>query len=688
MRDLSGKIRRALKKPPSYIVARLAHEARGGAERHLAPLRDARLTPARLCALLGAQSVDALWERCAARAYPFAPPAAIGRTEFDRLCPGEAERIMAGAEAALARRVDLLGTGPIHLGDPIDWLTDFKVGRTWPPQFCRAIDYANLDAPSDVKIPWEISRLQWLIPAGQAFLLTGEARFAEAARAIVADWIAANPYAWTVNWSCTMEAALRILTLGWLFHVFKHSEAFRDPAFRFALLRSLYLHGDFTERHIERSDVNGNHFTADAAGLVFAGLFFGQGAAPARWLHQGRAELEREVVLQVFPDGVDFEASVPYHRLVCELFLLPAMYASHHGLPISDQMAQRLRAMADFTAAYTDPTGLAPLWGDADDARALPMSQACLRDHRYLVGLIATFLDDDALKARFGGPVAEPFWLLGAGPATALTASAPAEVQPAPTRSQAFPDGGFYVLAGGGDHVFVDCGPLGLAGRGGHGHNDLLSFEAALCGQKLVTDSGCLAYTGSVMDRNLFRSTAYHNTPQVDGQEINRFVRPDYLWNLHNDAEPRVLRWSPGPDRSELVVSHTGFERLPAGVTPIRTLILDHRDHALTVIDRFEGSGEHDITIPLHLSTGVTADAETETETETGGSAGREWLLRTPGGAFRLTWQATDDWHLDVTPCRIAETYGVTTMSTRLAWRYRGPVPIEFTMRISPEACR
>ncbi len=30
------------------------------------------------------------------------------------------------------------------------------------------------------------------------------------------------------------------------------------------------------------------------------------------------------------------------------------------------------------------------------------------------------------------------------------------------------------------DHVFIDCGPLGLAGRGGHGHNDCLAFEAVL----------------------------------------------------------------------------------------------------------------------------------------------------------------------------------------------------------------
>ena len=86
--------------------------------------------------------------------------------------------------------------------------------------------------------------------------------------------------------------------------------------------------------HIERSSINGNHLTADAAGLVFAGLFF-EGIGDAdRWAADGWRTLETEILMQVHPDGVDFEASVPYHRLVAELFLLPARYRQVRGLPV------------------------------------------------------------------------------------------------------------------------------------------------------------------------------------------------------------------------------------------------------------------------------------------------------------------------------------------------------------------
>src|SRR6185503_11804306 len=101
---------------------------------------------------------------------------------------------------------------------------------------------------------WELSRMQWLIPLGQAYQLTGDERYAAAARDVLEQWIAANPYGCSVNWGVTMEPAIRILTWTWLFHAFCDSLAWADRGFRGAFLASLYLHGEFTERFIERAD--------------------------------------------------------------------------------------------------------------------------------------------------------------------------------------------------------------------------------------------------------------------------------------------------------------------------------------------------------------------------------------------------------------------------------------------------
>ncbi len=178
-----------------------------------------------------------------------------------------------------------------------------------------------------------------------------------------------------------------------------------------------------------------------------------------------------------------------------------------------------------------------------------------------MAGLVGVHWSVPELMRAFSGPASGD--LLGAGPRRGGLARRGR----APTigiASAAFPEGGFYVMRNARDHVFIDCGPVGQAGRGGHGHNDCLSFEAVLDGVRLVSDCGAYVYTASAQERNSFRSTAYHNTPQIDGQEINRFVSWDHLWTLHNDAHPRVTRWEAGPERDVFMGTHSGYHRLPA----------------------------------------------------------------------------------------------------------------------------
>ena len=595
--ELFLKIRRGLRKPPRVILRRLIDEGRGIAERYLAPWRVRYWDKNRLASSMGARNLSQLWEQITKQTYP-AYMRSLDTTRNDVITGEDSKQLCIVAKRALARRLELLGSGEFRLLEG-NWDIDYKTGFRWPNAYCRSIDYNNPNCPSDVKTPWEISRLQWLISVGQAYMVKKEARYAEGVRDILSDWMDANPYAWSINWACTMEVALRIIVWTWLFKIFSDDDSWKDEDFRERFLISLYLHGDFTERHLERSDINGNHYTTDAAGLVFAGLFFGEGKAPKRWAELGWEILCDELPKQVYPDGVDFEASTTYHRLVLELFFFPALYRERCGLDVPLWYKERVIAMAHFTAAYSSPDGSIPLSGDADDARTLPFGTQGINDHRYLLGLIGLTWDVPDLIDQFSGPRDEIFWWLGPEMANKLPKrNRPVTVLP----SQAFPDGGFYVMRNAVDHVFIDCGPVGLAGRGGHGHNDCLSFEAMLDGVKLVTDCGAYLYTASYEWRNKFRSTGFHNTPKIDDQEQNRFIRPDYLWNLHYDAKPDLRRWEICGSQDVFVGAHAGYLRLKQPVVPVRSMVLEHESHRLLIHDRFEGEGEHTVAIPLHLA--------------------------------------------------------------------------------------
>ena len=121
--------------------------------------------------------------------------------------------------------------------------------------------------------------------------------------------------------------------------------------------------------------------------------------------------------------------------------------------------------------------------------------------------------DPGALRRRQGR-------LLGA----AARRAAPAARAPrAPSAS--FPDGGYHVQRSGWDpearFLIFDCGPLG---DGGHGHYDLLSFEAHGGGRPLVVDPGRGSYSEAPPNlRRWFRGTAAHNTV------LRRRARPDAL---------------------------------------------------------------------------------------------------------------------------------------------------------------
>lgn len=662
------RLRRIFQKSPSYLTRRISEEIVREFEVFTAPLRHRRLNEKRLARTFGGTTVNELWQQFADAPSPFKD--AFGRAEtFAERWPDEAAKTLKKAAAAMTNTVDLLGSGEIRLGDKvsdIQWNQDYKTGISWPNRFFRRINYNNPERPSDVKFPWEISRMQWMIPLGQAYQISGDEKYAEKARDLIADWIAKNPFAYSVNWACTMDVAMRAMTWTWFFHAFSNSTAWQDDGFRFAFLKALFQHGDFTERHLERADINGNHYTADAAGLVFCGLFFAGKGPAGKWLREGREILEAEIPLQVFEDGVDFEASVPYHRLVQEFFLLAAIYLDRCGETISAVYRDRLKKMAEFTTSYSRPDGSVPMWGDADDARALPFGNQTINDHRYVVAVAGRFLDGgDASPAATAATASELFWTFGE-----ISEALSADLQAANETSRAFPDGGVFIMRNEVDHIFIDCGPLGLAGRGGHGHNDLLSFEAVLNGQRLISDSGSYLYTASYEERNNFRSTAYHNTPQVDGEEINRFIAPDILWFLHNDAEHDLRLWHMSAEQDVFAGAHNGFARLPQPVTVLRRISLEHAKHKLVVEDRFEGQGEHDVCVPLHLAPGVAVEHISDTAAE----------LSAGGKSFTLRWTEAADWKMSVEAGRVSESYGKVEETVRLVWRRSGdlrPLGIE-----------
>ena len=628
-----NRIKRGFKRSPEELKHRLVQEAKSLLDRY-------RVSPTygvddgRFVRWFGTETVEDLWLQLSAQPYPCITKS-VAPSELDAVIPNEMARILSAAEQALSLEVDLLGSGPETLSRPILWDTDFKVEEDWPMKFFRDIDILNPERGSDVKVPWELSRLQWLIPIGQAYMLTGDEKYADFSREVLSDWIEANPYGRGVNWAVAMEAAMRIYSWTWLFHVFKNSDAWDGYDFRSAFLRTLFEHGIFCERYIEDYGINGNHCTADAGALVFVGLFFGVSKRAIHWQEFGWHKLNQELPRQVPADGADFEGSVAYHRFVAEMFFWPARYRQVCGQDVSNSYQQHLLSMADYTEAYTRPDGLVPLSGDADDGRVLPFGGQSLNDHSYLPDLMRAGGEIFASVAARG----EIFWTYGAENSSEKNKTTPT--------SRCFTDVGSYIMASEQDHVFIDCGPVGYADRGGHGHNDCLSFEAYLDGVSLITDSGTYVYTASYEERNAFRSTAAHNTPVINGEEQNRFVSDAELFQLQNDAIPEIREWISSDVEDIFVGAHSGYQRLAQPVTPVRKIVLEKALHRLVVSDQFEGEGAHAVVIPFHFAPGCEIVEVTQ----------NLWSLKTSEREFHLCTGNSGAWLWRVSSGWISPSY-------------------------------
>ena len=658
-----ARVYRALRKPPGYLARRVLDSARRRARRPWAHVYPRLLTERALLSALGAGSVDELWGRLARQPFFVAPAERASRAAaFDAHYPHGRDDIVRRADASLRHEFDLLGSGPRQLGPRLPWHTDFKTGGEWPLAYCADIEYNELDRPSDVKVPWELSRCQHFTRLGQAYWLTGDERYAAEFVAEITDWIAANPFSQGVNWACAMDVGLRAVSWIWGFQFFAEAQACADTAFRRRFLRALYLHGEFIVRHLEKADLNGNHYLCDGVGLVFLGCFFRRAHAGERWLALGRSIVEGEIFTQTTADGVDFEQSTAYHRLVLEAFLTSYLLLRRHGVEPPPACWDRLARMCDFVAAYTKPDGRAPLIGDADDGRVQMLGGQDTNDHRYLLSSAAIVFERGDLKTAAGRCWEETFWLLGAD---APDRFARLRADGAGRESTAFGDGGFYVLRTRDAHVVVDCGEVGFGGRGGHGHNDILSFELFLNGFNVVTDCGAYLYTASREWRNRFRSTEFHNTVQVDGEELNRFVAPDALWQLHYDAKPAGAGLRRGARADCFRGAHRGWERLSPPASHARRIVVDTQRPRVLIEDEIAGSGRHDLVWRFHLDPAVTAAIDDD-EVRLSGDGGVVWVMPiASGGALSLSLE--DGW--------VSPSYGVKVPATVLVWSGRVSMP-------------
>lgn len=519
------------------------------------------------------------------------------------------------ADQLLDHRFQLLGSGPYTPHDttrptsadgyrPIDWYLDPVCNLRFPER----VPYKQWNlmqmrpGSADVKLPWELARCQHWPTLGQAYRLTGNDRYAREILRQCTDFVEANPPGLGIHWTCTMDVAIRALNWAIALEMIRACPAIELTEWE-AAYTALFEHGIFISRNLENHyEVTSNHYLSNMVGLYYVAAVFDDLAPAAKWDRDCRESFEREIGIQVLDDGADFESSVPYHRLVTELFLGAGRLAQFRRRPLSREYTDRLSRMVDYLVGVLRPDGKMPQIGDADDGRLHIFTRYGTwqpQDPRHVLAPAAHFLSRPEWLDLAGGEGSwEAAWW-GYAPATARE-------RVSHPRLKIYPHAGVAVARHEQLYLLITNSVVGTRGFGNHKHNDQLSFEFHAAGVPWIVDPGSYVYTSDPTARNQFRGTAYHNTLCIDETEQNE-LKPEWLFRMIEAARAEHVRFADSRGCVEYAGRHHGYERLGNPVTHERRFRLDLQSGCLRIDDLLSGTGRHRCHWHFHLDPAARA---------------------------------------------------------------------------------
>jgi hypothetical protein len=471
------------------------------------------------------------------------------------------------AEAVCRRTFQFRGEPPITFTEAINWQHRPHENTDWM---------------------WELNRHAYFVTLGRAFAYTGDARYVAAFVELVRDWMQHNaPAIAAPNWASPLEVAFRLNVWTWAYY---HFRAALDDAALSEVVRGLWWHARFLAANLEYTSPN-NHLLLQAKALAQAGVLFPEFKAAGRWKQLGLEVLWAEVRRQVHADGVHAEQSMLYHQIITSELLEALVLLQSNSVEVPREVLERYDRMLNAERALLKPNGEPPLLGDS------ALGDSYVRFH----ALNGAAVWRQRPELAVGEMDEATQWLVG------RTEPPRPGAEPG---SQAFTDGGYFIMRAAGTHLVFDCGPFSYPPAPGHGQADALNFELYAQGQTLIVDPGVYSYHLGTAWRQFFRGTRAHNTLSING--LDQSVMLDN-WRVLRPARARLYQWLSRPGFDFVDGAHDGYQRLPGAITHRRQIFF-FKPHYFIVLDQVTGSGAPRCDVYFHLP----AEAETELEAATG----------------------------------------------------------------------
>ncbi len=437
-----------------------------------------------------------------------------------------------------------------------DALKHTFVGQpAYPAYFCgEDIDWGTRPVPDNEWV-WQLNRMSFWDAMALAYWHTGDEKYAKEWGKQLIDWTQKNPrdeehkYAWR-----SIEAGIRGYRWTGLFQRFIDSPSF-TPEVLAAFLNSCYDHAEYLMT-VYRSGSNWG--LMEAEGMAFIGFTFPEFKDAEKWRTEAIRRLNREINIQVYPDGHQRELAIGYHLGCIHWFMRTYELAkmNHMENAFPESYLETVEKMCAVPMKIGLPDGTNAQFGDAWAGKP--------GQHRNLFREWAELFNrDDFLYLATGGKQ---------GIAPDSTAFA-------------LPYSGIYSMRSGWDNnavcLVLKCGPDG----GGHCQPDNGTFEVYAGGRNLMPDGGSYIYSGNPEGRSWFRQTKVHQTLTLNGE------------NSH--YAPKLLLWKPGENLDILVVENQSYEDLAHR----RSVFFVDKKY-FVIVDQASGKATGDVDVHFQFAPG------------------------------------------------------------------------------------
>lgn len=283
-------------------------------------------------------------------------------------------------------------------------------------------------------------------------------------------------------------------------------------------------------KYLHRSlewDIGGNHLLENLRGLAYAGCLFVEAKWGTDLLEFVFKTLKRQTELQILPSGEHFEKSPMYHCQVLWIYLEIALLCRDAHPELSNHCRSVSERIHRFLERICHPDGEIALFGDS-------VFEEC---------------PDVASIRRLMNVVAENSWRT--------------PVKPAVSNETIVDDGDidYFVFGNDKNRTIVDCGDVAAAGLPAHGHCDQGTFETSLDGERVITDTGIIDYSGSIEQR-FCKSSVSHNVTMLDGRNTCDIWGKFRMGFRGSIANCRIGKIANQPSSTFVSFQHDSYRRL------------------------------------------------------------------------------------------------------------------------------